>query len=774
MSIRGCLGSLVWCVFGALAFASTATADEPAKTCGGGLRAQRALELVIDGATGAGQGTLVLENTGDKAVCSGLLSGGDFVGKDPSRPLGASLTFAAAGSGKRTATLPLDVEPNQRVVVEIFAQGIGDLGEARAPLFLDGKPLETVVARKPRVPFDVRLPKPGTEEAPVQVALGEPLRLRLQNADGLDYRYRYRFYIGEEDAASGQGLQIGAAAVAPLVVEVPRKFFPNRVAGLFRAEKRTGTLTLELVDPDLRTTALPRSHPVVLSLARWRPDTLAMVSTFAAFLVLTLGGLTSLYLTHGIPNAFRRMALKKRLLPLAVRTRGLSQDIAPPLRVGLGVQRVDLAERISRPIAFFPGTTVVLEEAAADTAMLARRVELIGRIDDRHRLIHRMGSEGPPDLLHDQKMRLTHLTRLIAPSHPDETALKKVESALFEIDEQLAKIEANDEALRTALVTEATAFYEKSFLPAWSRLPENEPWADLLRQRMGGFLQHVKHCFALGGHQDETLASLDTALTKLRLIGDYMRICESATPTQEAHFDEQGLDKDGAPGGTRVLTQRERFFECVSGAGARTLDQARLVLLEAQQGIFAAHLVEQVQLGRFSLRAEPASVVPYEIVSFHFVFNEDRFNDAAARDKLTCTWSFENAGITRSEACWSACHFFTQPGLRMVTVNVHRGHQRYVPNLGSAAREEQHHPLLTASVHVRKAVSEGLTHATKLEVVQLAVALVLTMGALVAGAREQLDKLDIGTAIAAVFALGFGADIVKNLVAHRPPAKPNP
>jgi hypothetical protein len=774
MSIRGSLGSLPWCACAVLVFASTATAQDPAKTCGGGLRVQRVPELVIDGATSAGQGTLVLENAGEQAVCGALLSGGDFVGKDPSRPLGASLTFAVAGTGKGTSTLVLDVEPNQRAVVDVFAQGVGELGEARAPLFLDGKPLEAVIARKPRVPFDVRLPKPGTEEAPLEVALDEPLRLRLQNADALGYRYRYRLYIGEEEAASAEGLRLAAAAVAPLAVQVPRRFFPNRIAGLFRAEKRTGTLTLEFVDPDMKATAAPRSHAVVVSLARWRPDTLAMVSTFAAFLVLTFGGLTSLYLTHGIPNAFRRMALKKRLLPLAVRTRGLSQDIAPPLRVGLGVQRVDLAERIGSPIAFFPGTTAVLEEAAADTGMLARRVELVGRIDDRHRLIHRMGSEGPPDLLHDQKTRLTHLARLIAPSHPDETALKKVESALFEIDEQLAKIEGNDETLRTALVAEATAFYGKSFLPAWGRLPQNEPWANLLRQRMGGFLEHVKHCFALGGHQDETLASLDTALTKLRLIGDYIRICESATPTQQAHFDEQGLDKEGAPAGTKVLTQRERFFECVSGAGARTLDQARLVLLEAQQGIFAAHIVEQVELGRFSLRAEPSSVVPYEIVSFHFVFNEDRFNDAAARDKLTCTWSFENGGITRTEACWGPCHFFTESGIRKVTVSVHRGQRQYVPKVAIARSEEQYHPLSTASVHVRKAVSERLTHATKLEVVQLAVALAFTMGALVAGAREQLDKLDIGTAIAAVFALGFGADILKNLVSHRPPAKPNP
>lgn len=196
------------------------------------------------------------------------------------------------------------------------------------------------------------------------------------------------------------------------------------------------------------------------------------------------------------------------------------------------------------------------------------------------------------------------------------------------------------------------------------------------------------------------------------------------------------------------------------------------MLREAQQGIFAAHIVEQVELGRFSLRAEPGSVVPHEIVSSHFVFSEDKFNDAAARDKLTCTWSFENGDVTRTEACWSPCHFFKRSGARKVKVDVHRGDRHYVPKVGSDPTKGRHHPLFTTSVHVRKAATERLAHATKLEIVQLAVALAFTMGALVAGAREQLDKLDVGTAVAAVFALGFGADILKDLVSHRPAAKP--
>ena len=62
----------------------------------------------------------------------------------------------------------------------------------------------------------------------------------------------------------------------------------------------------------------------------------------------------------------------------------------------------------------------------------------------------------------------------------------------------------------------------------------------------------------------------------------------------------------------------------------------------------------------------------------------------------------------------------------------------------------------------------GISHRTWLEGFQLGMALIVTMGALVSGAREQLLRLDLPAAFAAIFALGFGADTLKNLIARRP------
>jgi hypothetical protein len=61
------------------------------------------------------------------------------------------------------------------------------------------------------------------------------------------------------------------------------------------------------------------------------------------------------------------------------------------------------------------------------------------------------------------------------------------------------------------------------------------------------------------------------------------------------------------------------------------------------------------------------------------------------------------------------------------------------------------------------------------EGVRLAIALVIALIGLLAGAREQLAKLDVVPAAVAVFLLGFGADTIKNLISPKQtPTKPAP
>jgi hypothetical protein len=463
--------------------------------------------------------------------------------------------------------------------------------------------------------------------------------------------------------------------------------------------------------------------------------------------------------------------LRRQLAVLLAKAKGLSANIPSLLRMELRVQPLELTERVDAELSFFPGAADVFAAVGRDTTTLEQRVLLVSKIDERFARIERMSAEGPPELLHVQSVRLTQALRLLGTPAPDAAAVTLVEQTISDVDVQLQRIEDEDEELRTAVLEEAKTFWT-AWEPEWRKVVAAAPppgWLLMLQEQMQGFLALAGRCFGGNGPTGQSLASLDTALSKLKLIASYVRACQSATPEQTQRFDEMGLS-DAAMPPEAQRTQRQRFFECLSGVGAHTLNQAHLVLRQAQQGIFVKHVAEEIAHGKFRVETEPqVSVRALDPVRFRFVFLEDKFNGAAAREKLDCVWTFHHATTTYEEHGWEASQAFMRPGERTVSVSVRRG----TTSIGSKdAGPGPVKPLFELKLDVAKPYGPLVRQRTWLELVQLGVALAVTMGALVSGAREQLDKLSLLTSMAAIFAIGFGADVVKNIISRRPSSPP--
>jgi hypothetical protein len=269
----------------------------------------------------------------------------------------------------------------------------------------------------------------------------------------------------------------------------------------------------------------------------------------------------------------------------------------------------------------------------------------------------------------------------------------------------------------------------------------------------------------------DSLEAIDTAYAKLELIAGYIRFCDGATPRQQKAFDEPGFSGPwaGAPAtgttpaeDTDLVVQRERFLRCLSGKGRRSLAQAQLVLRQAEQGIFVKDVAAQLKNGAFAITMEPQTVRELEVVLLRVVFNEDKYNGSAARDKVDCVWTFTHGSIAMQEKGWQACHFFSE-GEASVSVEFRRGSKVFVIPQPAG----QSGGPATRSLQVGERTKDSRKEQTKLELVQLGVALGATMLALMAGAREQIQKLDLLAGVAVVFALGFGADVLKNLVSRR-------
>ena len=76
---------------------------------------------------------------------------------------------------------------------------------------------------------------------------------------------------------------------------------------------------------------------------------------------------------------------------------------------------------------------------------------------------------------------------------------------------------------------------------------------------------------------------------------------------------------------------------------------------------------------------------------------------------------------------------------------------------------------LTRQLTVRKDPSfRWFDDRLRVEALRLCVALAVAVAGLLGGALSQLSRLDLLPALVAIFAMGFGADVMKNIIAQRP------
>lgn len=721
----------------------------------GPLKVLRSPELVIEPATNRATGSLELQNLSDVPQNASLYAG-DFGSAASNGRVGGEVTFAL-GDEPAVTTKQLSLGPRQRVTLKLTASGLWDAGLLRAPLFLDDRQLGELRAQKLQVPFNVKLADGGSHQAPLNVEVKRSLVLRIENADPMSYGFQWTLTLGGAAPDSGKGrVAIGASSSVDIPIQPAEELFPNCLVGLFRRETRQGVLTLRYADAPAGGVVASRTFPVHVTLDRHAAPVRTFVSTVLTFIILALGGLSSLYLTYAVPNALRRLAVRGQLNRLGATIATLSELVPSQLLVDLRVRQQELSMRMARENMFFPGFSEVLDHVSKAARQLEERAGVVDQADNLAERLHAMGERGLAHLLEIQHRVLSNAFRRLA-SPRDGATIDPIVKDLDAVAAKLDLIDQDDAQMKATLFEEAKAFYSKCFAPAWSALPAQAPWLADLREKADPFELHARKLLDASAAAPPTLTALDTLFAKLELLYAYICFCREATPRQHARFDEVGLDVTS----DEQLTQRQRFFECWSGSGWRALNQAELVLRQAKQGIFVKHVAQQIRAKNYTLRVEPTSPSQLGMVMLSLVFHEDKFNDAAAREKLDCEWRFTDESIAKLARGWRVFHFFEQPGTQMVEVRVHRG-------------EEAMHKD-TLEIGVRELRRPRVAERTKLELVQLAVALGVTMGALLAGARDQLEKLDIATGCAAVFAIGFGADIVKNLVARKPgPAESTP
>jgi hypothetical protein len=165
-------------------------------------------------------------------------------------------------------------------------------------------------------------------------------------------------------------------------------------------------------------------------------------------------------------------------------------------------------------------------------------------------------------------------------------------------------------------------------------------------------------------------------------------------------------------------------------------------------------------------------------------FQKLDLNTAYARQEWTCRWFFTLGEQTLTEEGWVVTHYFGENDtykLKIALTHNVDGTELAVPDVDPFKGEiklvpEARRQLSTVLkfafqgkfADARKEWKKGRRRSGKtLDYVRLAMALVIALFGLIAGAKDQLLKLDLLPALLAVFMVGFGADQVKNLLTQK-------
>jgi hypothetical protein len=145
-------------------------------------------------------------------------------------------------------------------------------------------------------------------------------------------------------------------------------------------------------------------------------------------------------------------------------------------------------------------------------------------------------------------------------------------------------------------------------------------------------------------------------------------------------------------------------------------------------------------------------------VSFH----REAFNHAAAREEWTPIWEFHDQ---LKEKWWSVWHYFPEVGNSPVRVSFEDANGRQITDTAGEAL------VVERTVSVKPDTSGQAKGRLRTELLRTGIALFAAVLALVAGAREQLLKLDVLPGLMAVFSAGFAADTIKNIITQAPTVK---
>ena len=687
------------------------------------------VHLIVDLNSTSASTQLEFCSPNDRRTAAATLTAGDFTSRMTKLGLGSSLAFSRSSGKNGTSSLSLPpIEPGTSALVKADVSNLWEAGEAEAPLRVNGVDVGRLVAVKYRLPFGVKVDAPDPTKPEIILQRDQDFDVVLKNDDQVTYVIEWDFHV------AGSSLQ-GNSVTTPnstgrFTVHPDRKWYRS-FTGLLKDYDEDGKLTLSFRPPGATSPSYWPSKVISVKVhLRYSSETArAWIGNLLLLLVLVAGAVVSFLGSVGLPNRLKRSEYRENLLRLAQRISGISHQVDSRLRVVVRVQRKRLSEQLESRTSISADLNRVFDQVSQGTASLEKQVRLAEEIDLAHYGLKLLDAQGAgPSLLWSAEDSVWKAAEVISHIAPSDQELEQSQKYLDDATALMNRAHGLDAAIAQGLSPRSTQLQAElkvfELTSVYKKIQDALPgvFADLV--------------VSAAPKTAEECSRLDRNLAKAELLRQFLQIYHVAENPQVRPI----LDK-----------QLERLLGELSLESWEAMRTGRLLVREMQEGVYPDDLV---LAARTSARIEidPSVPVVNDLIRFTVGFGDPRLNGAAARLEFEGRWSFGHDNY--SEIGWEPFHYFPKAGPSSV-------HFRFQ----SAGDREP--------VTVSRNINVGefgqpwyKRDRNRAEIGRFAIALLPATFGLLAGAREQLLKMDIPSAMFAVFLLGYGSDSVKNVVSQ--------
>jgi hypothetical protein len=743
--------------------------------------------------TASGKAKVRNEGAAGSAPISLFLTASDVTSKPAGKPFNGKLTVTAINgpaddqpSGKKT------LGPGEEAWIKIDASRVGE-GEWEAVLQNESVDVGKIRIVRNELPFPVSMDVPAPDAPELTIVQGQTATFRLKNDGSNDYQITWEYNIdGHTLRSTDEGTDISwwdrfvcwaenncasqyvapspvglsRNGLTPINFRLPATWFGSSFTGLFKDNVQDGRLVISRVDCACTSVVATKIFKVKTHLATNIGNSRELWADFWVFWILLLGGVCSLTLNFALPNQLKRQKLKEKLGGLGRQVSGLSIKLASRLRVMAGLEQRLLGDRLRNLTWNNPDFTTEMQNIETAATQVEKRIQLLGRMGTtRTNFENQYSLDLPPTVIVGLETLFDQVGTIVRKAVLIETDIEAAQTLLQNIQDQIDSRGKSNAAWVSGLPDRITDL-QKRFDAANGDIGKSATWTSI-KPNLQSAADRVTAANATKIAEKDYLA-LDRALFKLELVVDYIGLVGSL-PAND-------------PLAKTIKTHEADWLKALKLDGWEQLGIARNLLQQMRQGHFADDISSAITSKKVAVKCDRLLIRQYEPCEFWIEWPPELSN-ASARLEWTCKWEFSNKNEqTLFEEGWQITHYFQRSEPYELKVTLIKNSDRTTVQVDPTAvpaisvQEEKRRRwsrILRALIHLdlteaRAEWKKSRTGAIRvLELLWLVLALFLALIGMIAGAKEQILKLDVVPAMIAIFLVGFGADQVKTLLTKR-------